>query len=171
MDLYMVILRLLHIFAGVFWVGATLFLWRFVTPVVQKLGPDGAKFMRTLLKETPFALVIPAAAIITTLSGLLLFDKVSNHFDADWMSLASSMVLSIGAVAGMGAAGHGLFVVRPLVKQIVALGDQMAAAGDAPTPAQLSAMQALQAKMSRNLPIVVALLLAALAGMAAARYV
>jgi uncharacterized membrane protein len=170
MDILMIVLRLIHIFSGIFWVGATLFLWRFVTPATMKMGADGGKFMRALLNDTPYLQAIPGAAVATVLSGLLMYYKVSNGFSGDWMSLASSIVLTIGALAGLAAAGHGLFVIAPLGNKIKAVGNEIASAGGAPTPEQLSAMQALQAKMMRNVPIISILLIVSVFGMASARY-
>jgi uncharacterized membrane protein len=170
MDILMIVLRLIHIFSGVFWVGATLFLWRFVTPAVQKMGTDGGKFMRALLSDTPYLRAIAGAAAATVISGLLMYWKVSNGFSGDWMSLTSSIVLTIGALAGLAAAGHGLFVIAPLGRQISALGNAMASAGGPPTPEQASSMQALQAKMARNVPIISGLMIVAVIGMASARY-
>ena len=40
MDLYLIVLRALHIFAGVFWVGAALMFFFFVEPTTKKLGPQ-----------------------------------------------------------------------------------------------------------------------------------
>jgi uncharacterized membrane protein len=168
MDILMIVLRLIHIFGGIFWVGATLFLWRFVTPAVTKLGPDGGKFMRSLLNDTPYLQAIAGAAVATVLSGVWMYLRVSNNFSADWLSQTRNIILTIGALAGLAAAGHGLFAIAPLGRKIQALGNQMA--GGPPTPEQLSTMQQLQAKLSRNVPITAAMMIVAVAGMASARY-
>ena len=41
MNWLIVVLRLLHIFAGVFWAGAVFMLTRFVMPAVAASGPEG----------------------------------------------------------------------------------------------------------------------------------
>jgi uncharacterized membrane protein len=170
MDILMIVLRLIHIFAGIFWVGATLFLWRIVTPAVTKLGPDGGKFMRTLLNDTPYLQAIAGAAVATVLAGVWMYLRVSDNFNADWLSQTKNIILTIGALAGLAAAGHGLFALAPIGRKIRALGNEMAAAGGPPSPEQLSTMQQLQAKMSRNVPITAILMIVAVAGMASARY-
>src|SRR5262245_51669695 len=118
MDILMIILRLIHIGSAVFWVGGTLFLWRFVTPAVQKMGADGAKFMRALLNDTPYLTAIPAAAVLAVLSGGWMYIRDSQGFNADWFRQTSTIVLTIGALAGIGAAGHGLFVIKPTADKI-----------------------------------------------------
>lgn len=170
MDVLMIILRLVHIFGGIFWVGATLFLWRFVTPAVQKIGPDGSKFMRALLNDTPYLTAIAGASVATVISGVWLYARVSNNFSADWMRQPGSIVLSIGAVAGLAAAGHALSVIKPTADKIQALSGQMASAGGPPSPDQLSTMGALQAKMARNTRILSFIMIVSVIGMASARY-
>lgn len=166
----MIILRLLHIFSGVFWVGTTLFMWLFLTPTVKQMGADGPKVMRTLLNTTQFSQVIGITSIITLLSGLWMYYKVSNGFDADWMSLTSSIVLSIGAIAGIGASGHGASVLRPTSEKIAALGNEIAAGGGPPTPEQGAAMAELQAKMAQGTQMTAIMMIIAVAGMASFRY-
>lgn len=39
MDVYMLVLRLVHFFSGIFWVGATFAMIGFVVPTAQSLGP------------------------------------------------------------------------------------------------------------------------------------
>ena len=50
----MALLRFVHIFSAIFWVGTTLFLVLFLEPTVRSLGPDGGKFMQRLLGGTRF---------------------------------------------------------------------------------------------------------------------
>ena len=48
MDFFLVALRLIHIVAGSFWVGAALMLAVFVEPTVRAVGPAGGQFMQKL---------------------------------------------------------------------------------------------------------------------------
>lgn len=49
MNAYMLILlRLIHVFAGALWVGAAISYLFFVKPTVRSIGPGGPQFMQNL---------------------------------------------------------------------------------------------------------------------------
>jgi putative copper export protein len=48
MDIVYVVLRVLHIFAGIFWAGATAAFVYFVAPAAAQTAPEGDKFMMNL---------------------------------------------------------------------------------------------------------------------------
>jgi hypothetical protein len=170
MDVYVVFLRLVHIIAGVFWVGAALLMLGFVSPTVRALGPAGGAFMQRFTKNSRYPVAMGVSSLLTTLAGLLLYWRVSSGFSAEWMQSTSGLVLSIGAVAGIVAFLIGSFIIGPTAGQIGKLGDEMAARQGPPTPEQGATMQRLQAKMERVSRFEAALMLVALVGMAAARY-
>jgi len=58
MDLYVIVLRILHIFGAVFWAGTTFLFTGYVGPAVMASGPEGNKFMQALLNQTRFLRVI-----------------------------------------------------------------------------------------------------------------
>jgi uncharacterized membrane protein len=170
MDAYMLILRLIHIFSGIVWVGSTFFFAVYLTPTVRKLGADGGKVMRVLLLDSNYATVIPGAAILTALSGLLMSPTSTINFSADYMRSATGIVLSIGMLFGLLAAGHGLAVILPTVKKLQSLMREMGANQGPPSEEQLTTLQGLQAKMARNTPIIMGLMGIAVLGMSTFRY-
>jgi hypothetical protein len=111
------------------------------------------------------------AALLTALSGLLLYWPVSGHLTASWITSGPGLTLTIGSVAGLLAFFLGLVVNGPTAKKIARLGQEMQANAGPPISGQIAAMQALQARL-RTAGVVDALLLAvAVAGMAIASYV
>ena len=171
MDAYMVILRLIHIFAGIFWVGTTIFFVSYLAPNVRALGPDGGKFMQGLLLNTRFDRAMPAASILTTIAGILLYARVTNNFsDTDYMSSAGGIVLSIGSLAGLLAFGHGGAVIGRIVGQQKTLAQQLASQDGPPSPEQGAELATLNAKMGQHTLITLVLMIIAVVGMSAARY-
>lgn len=168
MDVYLTILRLVHIFSGIIWVGAGLTFTYIVAPAVRESGPAGGVFMRNVLTKTAFDKLMPAVSSLTVIAGLLLYWEISNGFDADWMGSANGMVLSIGVVAGIGAFGHGGAVIGRTTGEIKKLGD---AIQGPPTPEQAQQMAALQEKLTKHSHISAILMVIAVVGMAAARTV
>lgn len=167
MDVYLTVLRLIHISAGIIWVGGAVTFTFIVAPAVREAGPAGGVFMRTLLTKTYWSRLMPIVATLTTLAGVLLYYDISNGFDADWMGSTSGIVLSIGALAGLGAYGHGGAVLGRLSDQLKKLGDTIKGA---PTPEQASQLAALQAKLQRHSYIAAGIMMVAVLGMAGARY-
>jgi uncharacterized membrane protein len=170
MDLYMIVLRLIHIFAGIFWVGSGFFMVFVLAPAARKMGQDGRAFMMGFGKHSRINMLMPMSSLLTTVAGLLLYYEVSDGFNADWMKSDGGIVLSIGVVAGLLAFGHGGAVTGPASGKLAKLGEEISAQGGPPTEAQLSQIQALQAKFVLHGQISVLLLVIAVVGMSAARY-
>jgi len=170
MDIYMVVLRLIHFFAGIFWVGAGFLLIGFITPTVRALGKDGQTFMKGFVTQSKFTQAMPVASISTTITGLLLYYSVSDHFNSDWMSSAAGVVLTIGSVAGVLATLHGTFDTGPTTSRLAALGKQLEAQGGPPSEAQMAQLRTLQAKNARASQISLVLMIISVIGMASARY-
>jgi len=170
MQALLTVLRLVHIFSGVYWVGAAAFMTLMVGPLIPKLGPAGPAFMRGLLQERPFSQSMSITAVLTVLSGIWMFWIVSGGFQASWFSRTGAIVLTVGAVAGILAAVHGGGVLAPRQSRVGELGEQIAAAGGPPSPEQLASIQAAQADVRQHTLISLGLMIIALAGMASARY-
>jgi len=98
----MLILRLLHVTFGAFWVGAILFVVLFLEPSVRAAGPDGAAVMRGIMQRR-YLDIMPVVALITLLSA---------GFEATWFSSPFGMTLSIGMTTAVLAFIIGVFVMR-----------------------------------------------------------
>lgn len=169
MDLYIAVLRVLHIGAGVLWAGATFFLVSFLIPTVQASGPEGGRFMQRLAAG-PYPRAITGAAIVTILSGLLLYWRDSAGLQAEWIGSAFGLTLTLGTAAGLIAFLRGVIVTKPIADRLGEVGTAVAAAGAPPTPQQMAEMQQLQAKLTTGARIVAYLLGFTVLAMAAARY-
>lgn len=154
------ILRLSHIAAGLIWVGAAIMMSFFVEPAAERSGADGARFLRALYGKTKYARMIPLAAIITTLAGLLLYGMMSYH---ETMNSALGISITLGALFGLLAFGHGFFALWRRAGQYGALA-QSGAADEA-------TLQALEDKLRRNGRVSMWLAVVSLVLMAGARYI
>lgn len=149
-------LRLLHIVAGLIWVGAALLLSFYIEPAA---GADGGRFLRALYSKTSFPRLIPLAAFVTTLAGLLLYGLLSYH---EAMSSAMGLILTAGALIGLLAFAHGYFSVWRRAGEYARLAASAAAANEP--------LAAMEGAMRRNGRVSVWLALASLILMAGARY-
>lgn len=159
----MPILRFVHIFAAIFWVGTTLFMVLFLEPTIKSLGPDGGKFMQRLLGGTRFSLAMGLSGWITVLAGVLLYGPVTG-WTAD-VILKSRLPLTIGAVAGIAAGFVGTLVQGRSSSRVMALGNEIAAQGAPPSADQASELQRHQARIRRGSRLTALLMVVAVIGM------
>jgi len=159
MDIYLVVVRLIHIVAAVIWVGSGVYSVVILYPTLAQLGADSGRFMLALAKNRAFAMLFPVSAVLTVLAGILLYLRPGA---SGFFSSTGWVVLSIGALAGILGLLHGGAVLGRLTGQYVARLNSGAA-----EPGELAAMAE---KLGRHANISVRLIVIALIGMASARY-
>jgi len=169
-DMYMVVLRIVHILAGVFWVGSFYFTFFMLEPALTELGPDAGKLMTYLTQKRRMPMVIAFTAILTVVAGVLLYWKDSNGFDLDFVTSAPGLTFLLGGIAAIVALALGFAVSRPSAVRMGAIGQEMAASGGAGSPALMTEMQAIQKRLHRVSVIDFYLLTFALVAMATARF-
>jgi uncharacterized membrane protein len=170
MSLLMVVLRLIHIGAGVFWAGAVFFLAGFLIPSVQDAGPDGGKVIQALQRRG-FMNALPASAALTVLSGFMLYWRVSAGFAPAWSRSPTGMALGLGALASLVGFAIGLTVMRPSTMRAVELAQTLPQLTDpAARDARQAEVQRLRARGARAARWVAAFLGIAVVTMAVARY-
>lgn len=163
-------LRLLHIFAGVFWAGAAIFLAFFLEPVISATGPAGGSVMHGLTRGRHMGLFMAGAAWLTILAGIPVYWRISGHLEWDWITSDPGLTYTVAAVFALAALLLGLFVNAPVSKRMGAIGGSLEQA-DGPPPAELLAeMDVLRARMTRAALVSACLLILATVGMASARY-
>jgi hypothetical protein len=170
MDWYVIILRVIHIAAGTFWVGAALVLFLFIQPSVKDLGPEGQKFMGHLATRKKLPLLLTLSAIVTVLAGLLLYWRASGGLDVDWILSGPGIGFTVGGLAAIATLALGLSITKPAVDRIGALGQEIARSGGPPTPDQSAEMQRLQARTVIVGRVSMVLLAISVVAMAIARF-
>lgn len=170
MDTYMVVLRVVHILAGVFWVGAALTTILFLQPTAREVGPAAGPFMAHLAGKKRLVDWVLRAAGLTILAGLLMYWRVTDGLEWDRITSAYGISLTIGALCAIAAFSLGLSVVRPTIMATLAIGREVGASGGPPTPDQAAQLQAIQHRSHAAGRVIVPLLIVAVAAMASARY-
>jgi len=170
MYLLMIILRLIHIFAGVFWAGTSLLLAGFVEPSVRSLGDEGGRFMQRLTGPSRLPTFMNLAAILSSIARAILYWIISGGLSLSWMTSAPGVGLSIGAVAAAGAFVSGHVIQARSASRVASLGREIQSQGGLPSSSQLMEMQNLQARLRRGGVLGAVLLSIAVIGMAIARY-
>lgn len=170
MNLVMVVLRLLHIFAGIFWVGTVWYYALFFLPRVKTFGQDTGRFMQTM-SAPPLPAYMTTAAVLVALSGILMYAKDSAGFNGAWIATSTGIVLTLAAILGILAVLEAALVSRPTAERMARLGREVAASGRPPSPTVIQEMQALSAKLERAVYRTAYVVVFTVIGMAIFRYV
>jgi hypothetical protein len=168
----LLLLRLIHIVIGVFWVGAVAFLAFFLIPTLESIGPAGGPVMQQLTQVRRMPAWLTAAGVLTILAGLLLYWHDSAGFgSAEWMGSGPGITFGLGAVLAIAGTGFGTAVNAPAARELGAIMARAQAAGGPPSPAELAAVQRLQMRLAWGARVSAVLLLLAAAAMSVARYI
>src|SRR5262245_17300915 len=92
------LLRLVHISAGAFWVGAVFAFFLFVQPAAMAVGPGATPFTYRLLHHQRFSYWVLASGIVTVLAGIWLLVITSNGLDPDVLFSESRIGFTIGGL-------------------------------------------------------------------------
>ncbi|HEY7568968.1 MAG TPA: hypothetical protein VH762_15420 [Gemmatimonadaceae bacterium] len=169
MDLLLIILRLVHIGLGVFWVGTMVFNAFFLMPSMLEAGPDGMKVAAGLARRR-FLDVMPPVAGLTILSGLWLYWKASVGFQPAYMRSSVGMTYGIGSLAALIAFALGIAIMRPSMLKAAALSQAAASAAPEDRTAKLAQAGALRQRGAETGKFIAVLLIIAVATMAVGRY-
>ncbi len=162
MNVYVIVLRILHVGAGIFWAGSILVLLRFLIPTAQAVGPAAGPFMGRLTGEAKFGEIAGAAGVITILSGTLLY----WHDFGEVIPFNAAMAgFAIGGVAAIALWIVGMFQLRPANEKLAALGARAAQGENVGTE-----MGQTMAARDRLIPVMTILVVVAILAMAISRY-
>ncbi|MGH7529353.1 MAG: hypothetical protein ACREMN_03135 [Gemmatimonadales bacterium] len=158
----MLVLRFSHIFFGALWVGMIFFTVFFLMPAVMESGPEGGKLMAALQRRR-IMVITPIFALITLVSGVLLFDRIAGGQHAALMATPMGMALAFGALSSIIAFLLGIIVMRPAMTKVATLSQE----DPVKHQAEIRRLRARGNVLSR---VVAIMLLFTLAAMAVARY-
>lgn len=169
MNYLMISMRIIHIFTGVFWAGTSFFMLSFVTPTVIAAGQEGQKFMQQLAFRTRFSTAMMAVAILSVLSGLVMYWEIFE-FRLTALSSGYGLMLTLGGVAGLIGFFTGYFMQNRIIKSMKLLSSTIAASGAPPSPEQQAEMKSLSETVTKGGQITSVFLALALLGMSVAQY-
>ena len=169
--LYVLLLRIVHVGGGIFWAGAGMFMAWFLGPAVKQAGPPGGAVMLRLSRGTRWNFAISATAVLTVLSGILLYVRNGTASAWAYMMSGTGITISLGAIVGIVALIVGGAIVGPTSAKIADLGEKMAGGDGPPSQSDAAEMGALQAKMERASNLQAILLAVSVLLMAVARYI
>ncbi|MCF7822993.1 MAG: hypothetical protein K9N35_02380 [Candidatus Marinimicrobia bacterium] len=168
MTALVIILRIIHIFSGIFWVGFAIFNFVYFQPALKATGAEGQSVLQYLSKKTSLMPTVYLSATLTFISGLALFWPMSATPAV--MHSGYGMIISIGALAGIVAWVMAVFVIRGILKNLEQAGQAMQSQDGAPSKDQIDKMTRLSKRLNRNGRIALIFMMIAVLGMSIAQY-
>jgi len=166
----LIVLRIVHIGAGIFWAGGVMFMNFVIGPAIGSSGLEGVRVMQELHRRHFFHKIL-GAALLTILAGLDLVRRDSAGFQSSWFHSPFGMGISTGMIAAIIAFLIGLFFINPATNRMVALGGEMAQAGSPEARAAiLPRIDAARARLIAFGMVGTLFILIAVLAMATARY-
>jgi uncharacterized membrane protein len=101
MNYLMLILRLTHILAGVFWVGATLTTIVYLKPTLESSGEAGQKVLERFVTNIRLFTAMTAAGILTVIAGYTMYWLDSDGFSSAWTHSGPGIGFAIGGASGL----------------------------------------------------------------------
>ena len=166
----MIVLRLIHIGAGVFWAGSAFTIVGFILPAAARAGAAGGQYMLRLL-QLRFSQVVVGAATLNVLAGLLLYWRDSGGLQLAWITTPTGLVETVGALAALVSWIIAGAMTAPAAVRLVRLGTEVERGGKPPSPEQGRQIGALQVRLGQAARANAALLAVAVLCMAIMRYV
>ena len=167
----MALLRLIHILAGIFWLGATLTLAGFLLPALRDARAGAGSVWHNVMQRQRLQLWINISMTLAILAGFALYGIDSATSSGGFARSAMGRMLGLGALLAIAAAGVMGAMSQPAGRKLAALANRIDESRNAPGSSDLTmAAEALQNRISRGLTIASVLLLLSAITMAIARY-
>jgi uncharacterized membrane protein len=163
-----IVLRLIHILGGIFWVGTMILLAAFLLPTARATGPEGGRFMQYLMRQRRLQLYLGSAMLLTVLSGLAMYARMAAATHGAWAGSRPGITYGVGAVAAILAAAIGGGIGSSAGRKMLAVGQSIGPAG--PSAHQQAELAGLQARMALGARLAAGLLVVAAGAMAIGRY-
>src|SRR4051794_20907923 len=92
------ILRLIHILAGIFWVGAVFLIAGFLLPTARATGREGGRFMQHLMLQRRLPIFLAIAMLLTVLSGFTLYGRLVSATHGAWAGTPPGIAYGVGGL-------------------------------------------------------------------------
>jgi uncharacterized membrane protein len=164
------LLRLIHILAGIFWVGAMFIMAGFLIPTVRETGEAGGRFMQHLMLRQRLPVFLGIATLLTIISGFAMYGRLVSATNGAWAGTPPGIAYGVGGLAAVLAAVLGMAISGSAGRRMTAIGQSIAQAGRPPSAEQQAEIERLRGRMAIGARTAASLLVVAAGAMAIARY-
>lgn len=162
--------RLVHILAGICWVGGAVFITLFLLPAARTVGPAAGPILREINAVRKLPVFLALMSWSTIISGGILAWRDAGALGMRWFESGTGLVFGIGATLGIIAGLGGMLISAPTASKMAKLSSQIAREQRDPSAQESLTIQGFQDKLYNSGRVFMVLLLLASAAMASARY-
>lgn len=170
MTAEILVLRLIHILGGIFWLGSGLFTSLFLMPALAAAGPAAGQVMAGLQGRRLFT-VLPIVALLTIASGLRLMWIMSAGFSPAYFASGPGRTFAWSGIAAILGFLISVAVARPVTLRVMKLMESLASAPENAREGITVRLAGLRRIAAAASIAAVTLVFFAAVGMAIARYV
>lgn len=163
-------LRLLHIVAGTFWVGANMFMAFFIYPTAKVSGEAGKTFVGNMVNKNKLPVWMSISSLLTILSGLVLLMIMSGDFSLEFFKSNYGIGLTIGAGIAIFAFFHGFIMIRPCGIRLSEIGKELSGGEEKISEQLRKEIEDLNAKIASSTNLETGFLIASLVLMIISKY-
>jgi hypothetical protein len=116
-----VLLRLLHIVTGAFWMGGIVLSVFFIEPTAKAFGRTGDRFLAYALFRARLMPVLVVAATVSLVAGAVLYWIDSGGLQIGWILSRTGLGFTVGGAAAVLAFAIALVVLKPHFDKLAAL--------------------------------------------------
>ena len=169
MPLELLLLRLIHILGGVFWLGSGMYSTLFLVPALAASGVNAGLVFAALQQRRLFT-ILPFVAVLTIATGIRLTWIASGGFDARYFASATGATFGASGAAAIVAFVLSLLIGRPVAARAGRLQVALPTTPEPGRAALAAEIDALRRRGAATGNIAFVLLTCSAAGMAVARY-
>jgi len=163
-----ILLRLIHILAGIFWVGSAFLMAGFLIPTMRATGAEGGRFVQTLMERQRLPLYLGVAGALTVLSGIGMYARLVAATHGAWAGTGPGIAFGAGGLAAIVAGFTGSMISGAAGRRMGVIGQTVGPGG--PSSEQRAEMGRLQARIALGTRLTALFLVIAAGLMAIARY-
>jgi uncharacterized membrane protein len=163
-----IVLRLIHILAGIFWVGSAFVMAGFLVPTMRETGREGGRFIQHLMQRRRLPIFLGIAMLLTILSGLTIYARMTAATHGSWAGTTPGIAYGVGGLAAIFGAFSGSMIGGAAGRRMAAVGQSIGAGG--PSAEQQMELGRLQDRIALGTRISSGFLVVAAGAMAIARY-
>jgi uncharacterized membrane protein len=164
-KLALITLRLIHIIAGVLWVGGAAALTAFVLPAAR--DEHSMTYLRRLIWNRNLPRYLNITLVLALLSGLTMYGNLSFVTQGAWARSRTGMTLGLGGALAVVAALIATFVAAPAIHRALELTNDTSTTS---STADASEVDRALSRYAGAMRLVTALLIGTAGLMAIARY-
>jgi uncharacterized membrane protein len=169
MNILVIVLRILHVIAGMLWAGGAIHYFLFIEPTAKATAPESQKFMGYLMTRKKWTDFMGAMSLVTILAGAALYYRLGS-VDWGWVTTGPGIGFTLGALAGIIVFAVGNLMIGPRIGRLGKLAQQIQVNGGAPSAEQAASLNKLQKELERIGKLDFALISIAMLTMSTARY-